>query len=106
MELTEGHDVVKCASLEATMRAKALANLQFNWYLAAILVFTVIFYVRKVNGNYSDKGAAYAQKPDNEGDATVEMGNHGVERQYFGNGSQSSVDLERMEEAVKLIERC
>jgi hypothetical protein len=106
MERTEGHDVVKCASREATMRAKALANLQFNWYLAAILVLTVIFYARTV-GIYADE-AVYQplqRKPaiegDKKADAVVEMGNHGVEKQYFRDGSQSSIDLESLQEALE-----
>lgn len=104
MVRTEGHDVVKCASHEATMRAKALANLQFNWYLAAILVSTVIFYARTV-GIY----AAYQplqQKPAIESyqnaDTAVEMNSGGVEKQFFSDGSQSSMDIESLQEALEL----
>ena len=112
MERTEGHDVVKCASQVATMHAKAIANLQFNWYLASILVCTVIFYARTVNRKYTEKAAAYEpveQKRECEGNkkanATVEKGSHGAERQYFSDGSQTSIDLESLHEAVALIER-
>jgi hypothetical protein len=107
MERIEGHDVVKCGNHAATMRAKGLANLQFNWCLAAILVLTVIFYARTV-GIYAAK-AVYRpleRKPASEGDkkadAAVEMGSHGVERQYFRDGSQSSIDVESLQEAMEL----
>ncbi|KAK9286823.1 hypothetical protein L1049_015228 [Liquidambar formosana] len=34
------HGAVTCASHEATLRARALANLQFSWILSGILIFT------------------------------------------------------------------
>jgi hypothetical protein len=105
-ERSEGHDVFKCASQEATMRAKALANLQFNWYLATILVLMVIFYARTVR-IYADE-AAYQplqRKPaiegDKKADTAVEMGSHGVERQYFCDGSQSPIYLESLQKALE-----
>ncbi|GLT44323.1 hypothetical protein SLA2020_182280 [Shorea laevis] len=43
-QLDEGssiiHGAVTCESAEADLRARALANLQFSWILAAILMFT------------------------------------------------------------------
>lgn len=107
MERSGGHGVVNCANDEASMRAKALANLQFNWYLAAILVFTVILYARTVR-IYTDK-AAYkplermiANETDNTENAAVEMASHGVEKRCFRDGSQSSIDVESLEEAPEL----
>lgn len=37
---TVDHDTVECATEAATHQAKALANLQFSWCLAAVVVFT------------------------------------------------------------------
>lgn len=39
------HRIVRCDDSASTMRAKALANLQFSWYLAGLLVFTVLFLI-------------------------------------------------------------
>jgi hypothetical protein len=36
----EFSDTVRCASADATHQAKALANLQFSWHLAALLILT------------------------------------------------------------------
>ncbi|KAL3680582.1 hypothetical protein R1sor_023538 [Riccia sorocarpa] len=41
----DGHEVVQCANPDDDMRAKALANLYFSWYLAAILVSSLCLYV-------------------------------------------------------------
>ncbi|XP_025013084.1 uncharacterized protein LOC8275540 isoform X2 [Ricinus communis] len=45
MQLSEAntygmHGAVTCGSIDADLRARALANLQFSWILAAILLFT------------------------------------------------------------------
>lgn len=107
MERSRGHGIVQCANDEASMRAKALANLQFNWYLAAILVFTVILYAR-IAGKYSNETAYQplerktGNKSDKTAEATVEMGSHGVEKRYFRDVSQSSIDLESLEGAPEL----
>ncbi|KAG0570950.1 hypothetical protein KC19_6G200200 [Ceratodon purpureus] len=43
---TEFSETVRCATDAATHQAKALANLQFSWHLAAIMVFTgALFYL-------------------------------------------------------------
>ncbi|BBN14260.1 hypothetical protein MPTK1_6g10160 [Marchantia polymorpha subsp. ruderalis] len=41
----DGHEVVHCETKEDDMRAKALANLYFSWYLASILIFSLCLYV-------------------------------------------------------------
>lgn len=58
MERRDDHDVFKCASQEATTRAKALANLQFTWYVAGIVLFTIVFYA-KVTGHRTDAVVTY-----------------------------------------------
>lgn len=41
----ELHNVVRCDSEEWTIRAKALATLQFSWYLASLVAFTLLGFV-------------------------------------------------------------
>ena len=81
MECTEDVDVVKSSNQVAIMHAKVLAYLQFNWYLFAILVFTIIFYTRTIDRNYTNKVVAYEPldyNPKCEGNkmdnTTIEMG--------------------------------
>ncbi|KAG2675132.1 hypothetical protein I3760_13G171200 [Carya illinoinensis] len=45
MHLEEGHKVVRCSGHEALHRAKSLVNIQFSWFLIAITVFAVCFYL-------------------------------------------------------------
>ncbi|GLJ54539.1 hypothetical protein SUGI_1171360 [Cryptomeria japonica] len=42
MKAEHGHMVVRCDEQGANMRA----NLQFSWYLASLIIFTVILYVK------------------------------------------------------------
>jgi len=58
MDGTEGHDLVKYFGEEATMQAKALANLQFNWYLAGIVLFTIALYANMA-GQRSEAPVTY-----------------------------------------------
>ncbi|KAG5609171.1 hypothetical protein H5410_020452 [Solanum commersonii] len=41
----EGRQVVRCHNKEALERAKALANIQFSWYLVGTTVFTLSLYL-------------------------------------------------------------
>ncbi|KAJ7299192.1 hypothetical protein O6H91_Y284600 [Diphasiastrum complanatum] len=48
MNNEDNHKVVRCNDHTTKMRAKALADLQFSWYLAAIVIFTLILYAYMV----------------------------------------------------------
>ncbi|CAM6090542.1 unnamed protein product [Calypogeia fissa] len=41
----DGTSEVRCGTMSADMRAKALANLYFSWYLVAIILFSIGLYV-------------------------------------------------------------
>lgn len=41
----DDHKIVRCSTVEADMRSKALANLYFSWYLVVVLLFSIILYV-------------------------------------------------------------
>lgn len=45
INLEEEHQVVRCLGDEDLLRAKSLVNLQFSWFLIAITVFSVSFYL-------------------------------------------------------------
>jgi hypothetical protein len=101
MQRTEGHDVVKCASHDATMRAKALANLQFNWYLAGIVVFTIILYSKMAG--HQDKAPLTYQPLEVKAviDHDTELGstdNHGgcAGHRRSMDGSHISMDMDSM----------
>lgn len=101
MVRTEGHDVVKCASQEATMRAKALANLQFNWYLAGIVLFMIILYA-KMTGHRAEAPVTYQPLGAKAViDHDIELGstdNHGccAGHRLSMDGSHSSMDMDSM----------
>lgn len=57
----DGRDTVRCHSKASLHRAKALANLQFGWYLSFMTVFVVALYLYVCN-KYPAK-AAYAPLP-------------------------------------------
>ncbi|GLJ26718.1 hypothetical protein SUGI_0520410 [Cryptomeria japonica] len=79
-----GHGAVFCLDEKATLRAKALANLQFSWYLAFLLMFTMGMYISMLRF-YGENGI---YKPVNGVDNKVfEMG------EEQGGHSQSSMDL-------------
>jgi hypothetical protein len=80
MEGTEGQDVVKCAGQEATMQAKALANLQFNWYLAGIVLFTIVLYANMA-GHLTEAPVSYQPLGVN---AVID---HDIENRDFSNVS-------------------
>jgi hypothetical protein len=42
----DGRDTVRCHSKTSLHRAKALANLQFGWWLSLMTLFVVVFYLR------------------------------------------------------------
>eukprot|EP00249_Psilotum_nudum_P015109 c25171_g1_i2 orf=241-1197(+) len=91
----QGHYVVRCADQESTMRGKALANLQFNWWLAGLTLFILICYIAVTN-YYSTKVRYQPLQEGKGGTASalkdIELGaNHA--RSVDGDGSQgSSVD--------------
>ncbi|XP_020277045.1 uncharacterized protein LOC109851368 isoform X2 [Asparagus officinalis] len=45
LKLEDGRDVVRCKDEASLERAKALANLEFSWILALMVVFSVVFYL-------------------------------------------------------------
>ncbi|XP_077234623.1 uncharacterized protein LOC143876814 [Tasmannia lanceolata] len=54
MNLEEGHSVVRCGSESALRRAKSLVNLQFSWFLGAVIIFSMVFYLVLVR-KYEEK---------------------------------------------------
>nr|QGN65308.1 mitochondrial carrier protein [Oryza punctata] len=56
----DGRDTVRCHSKESLHRAKALANLQFGWYLSFMTVFVVALYLYVCNRYPAAEAAAYA----------------------------------------------
>ncbi|GLJ23755.1 hypothetical protein SUGI_0450560 [Cryptomeria japonica] len=95
MNPENGHMVVKCDEQGANMRAKALANLQFNWYLASLTIFTVIVYVKMMKHYGGENLVAYRAV---ESSRDVEMGNaakySGAGHRRSPDGSQSSMDMD------------
>ncbi|KAL2339139.1 hypothetical protein Fmac_013585 [Flemingia macrophylla] len=41
----DGHMVVRCSSQEALHRANALVNIQFSWFIIAVTLFAISFYL-------------------------------------------------------------
>ena len=41
----DGHREVRCHEEAALHRAKALINIEFSWYLIAVMIFSVSFYL-------------------------------------------------------------
>lgn len=91
MVRTEGHYVVKCATQEATMRAKALANLQFNWYLAGIVLFTIVVYA-KMTTHRAEAPTTYQSLEAKAMIDHIGCGGHRLSTE----GSQGSMDMDNM----------
>jgi len=110
MDRSEGHDVVNCASQKATMRAKALATLQFNWYLAGIVLFTILFYA-KIAGHRAEALVMYQPL------GVKAVINHDIELRSADNhggcagqlrsmdGSHSSMDMDMNNMQALVLER-
>lgn len=105
MERINDHDVFKCTSQEATMRAKALANLQFNWYVAGIVLFTIVFYA-KVTGHRSEGVVTYkaVTKDDMELVSNDKEGGCAGKKRSM-DGSNCSMDLDMESLQALLVER-
>ncbi|CAN6196117.1 unnamed protein product [Urochloa humidicola] len=58
----DGRDTVRCHSVASLHRAKALANLQFGWYLSFMTVFVVALYLYVCKRYPAD--AAYVRVPE------------------------------------------
>eukprot|EP01018_Ginkgo_biloba_P005018 Gb_14794 [translate_table: standard] len=98
MHEEDGHYVVRCISEEANMRAKALANLQFNWFLAGIIVFTAIMYIQMVQRyNHRINYHVIDNMYGDEGAKDVEMGGHHTEesQRLIVMGNRQAQNLER-----------
>ncbi|KAF0915746.1 hypothetical protein E2562_038594 [Oryza meyeriana var. granulata] len=67
----DGRDTVRCHSKESLHRAKALANLQFGWYLSFITVFVIALYLYVCN-RYPAVEAAYSPLQKAAGDDDVD----------------------------------
>ncbi|KAL5206225.1 hypothetical protein ABZP36_034434 [Zizania latifolia] len=93
----DGRDTVRCHSKESLHRAKALANLQFGWYLAFMTVFVVALYLHVCN-RYpaADAEAAYAplSKAGDDEDECMDARKCGVERSGGGGGMHGFASLE------------
>lgn len=50
----EGHQVVRCNGDESLHRAKSLVNIQFSWFVIALAIFSVSFYLALVK-TYGEK---------------------------------------------------
>ncbi|GLJ23758.1 hypothetical protein SUGI_0450590 [Cryptomeria japonica] len=87
MNAEHGHMVVKCDEQGANMRAKALANLQFNWYLASLIIFTVILYVKMMKHYGGEKLVLYRSVVSSSDD----------KERWSTDDSQSSMDMESMQ---------
>ncbi|KAH9307297.1 hypothetical protein KI387_035208, partial [Taxus chinensis] len=74
MHPEHGHMVVRCGEQGAHMRAKALANLQFNWYMATLIIFNTILYVKMVRRYGGEKLISYTAVDGDD----IEMGNGAV----------------------------
>ncbi|GLJ23757.1 hypothetical protein SUGI_0450580 [Cryptomeria japonica] len=93
MNAEHGHVVVRCENQGADMRAKALANLQFNWYLASLLIFTLVLYVKMMQRYGGQKLVSYISV-DEMGNAAK---NSSDKQRWSMDGSQSSMDMENMQ---------
>ncbi|CAH9082894.1 unnamed protein product [Cuscuta epithymum] len=73
----EGHQVVRCHTQEALLRAKSMVNIQFSWYVIGVTIFTVSLYliVFKIY-HHEDEKVGYrsllAEKMDEEDDHETE----------------------------------
>ncbi|EFJ10653.1 hypothetical protein SELMODRAFT_127703 [Selaginella moellendorffii] len=87
----DDHDVVRCADEGSTMRAKALANLQFSWYLAGVVIFSIALLCALIQR--SRHGNAYARMDSSEGEQ---------EFRHKSSGSHSSIEMEEGFPALEL----
>lgn len=97
---TPAHSTVECATEDATHIAKALANLQFSWHLAVIVVVTGgLFFVLSVMESRSSEYQHLEAKEDSaqsvfrvvDDEVDLEHGNQGSP---LAGGSQHSMEME------------
>ncbi|KAJ7545124.1 hypothetical protein O6H91_09G108000 [Diphasiastrum complanatum] len=91
------HKVVRCKDHMTEMRAKALANLQFNWYLATVVIFTLTLYSYMVN--YLKARTQYLPLDHKDGISNIEIMKNAElasvpKHKRSNQGSHSSVELE------------
>ncbi|KAJ7528284.1 hypothetical protein O6H91_16G092800 [Diphasiastrum complanatum] len=100
MHPEDEHNVVRCGDSMSRMRAKALANLQFNWYLAGLLIFTLLLYTFMLQ---SQKKSTSQYLPADRKDETdfSERENASKHRSHSKNDSQSSMEMEAFCTAVQ-----
>uniref|UniRef100_A0A0C9S2G2 TSA: Wollemia nobilis Ref_Wollemi_Transcript_19682_564 transcribed RNA sequence n=1 Tax=Wollemia nobilis TaxID=56998 RepID=A0A0C9S2G2_9CONI len=100
MHPENGHTVVRCRDQAANMRAKALANLQFNWYLAAVTIFPVVLYVKMMERYGGGEKTVPYLSLNAKAEGDVEMGesakNSPAHRRSM-DGSQSSMDMDSLQ---------
>ncbi|KAJ7299193.1 hypothetical protein O6H91_Y103800 [Diphasiastrum complanatum] len=97
----DDHNVVRCSD-KAEMRAKALATLQFNWYLAAVVIFTLLLYAymanhyrKRIHYSPSDKdGISYIQIMKK---AEMPEFSSASKHKRSGEGFHSSLEMEAFE---------
>ncbi|KAJ7299190.1 hypothetical protein O6H91_Y284500 [Diphasiastrum complanatum] len=100
MNNEEDHKLVRCNDHTTEMRAKALADLQFSWYLAAIVIFTLILYACMVNCNKTS--AHYLPLNPKDGISNIEVVKNAESAEIksapkhrrSSEGSHSSVEME------------
>lgn len=87
----DGRDTVRCHSKASLHRAKALANLQFGWWISFMTVFVVVLYLR-VCKMYPPE-AAYVRVPAVAGEDEDEA-KCGAARQGDDMGGLTSFEIE------------
>lgn len=96
------HRVVRCEDEASTMRAKALATLQFSWYLAALMVFTVLSLVLAIRFYSSARKYESIEEAVAAEDRKVELSTHPLQSRSLDSShswmegfKSPSVSLER-----------
>ncbi|KAH7294999.1 hypothetical protein KP509_27G028100 [Ceratopteris richardii] len=88
----EYHRVVRCETDEFTMRGKALATLQFSWYLAAIVVLALIAFYHAIRHHASSsKYESIEDAIERQGLTRVELAAQSYKKRSLS-GSDSSIE--------------
>lgn len=84
------HRVVRCEDSATTMRAKALADLQFSWYLAVVVILALILFFVALNyyGGQANKYKLVGH--EGEGNNDIELATNQFPRS--NHGSHSSME--------------
>ncbi|XP_010257566.1 PREDICTED: transmembrane protein 45A-like [Nelumbo nucifera] len=102
MNSEDGHFVVRCETDHALYRAKALVNLQFSWFTAAVVVFGVsvylaltVTYTKKVW--YWSLGKMEEEYDDDDDDESRQKSRPDESKSliHMGKGSTPGMDIER-----------